>query len=265
MKWYKHDADANMDARLQEVLLDYGLEGYGLYWYCLELITNKITSDNITFKLEHDARIIARNTGSSVQKVEEMMRKFVSLGLFEDSDGAITCFKLAKRLDKSMSNSPKMRAFVDGLRSSNVMTLPDNVMTPSENVSPEGEGEGEGDKNKIITLPAKPSKDSAQSVNAIFFKAGITEDQVSEIRSIRKTNKGGKITERIANELIKQFTIAGSEGWTLEAIFNEWASRGWKSFKAEWVLKNKTKQQARADQNSKIWDPQYHIDQLDGV
>jgi hypothetical protein len=124
-----------MDARLQEVLLDYGLEGYGLYWYCLELITNKVTSENITFALEHDARVIARNTGSTVQKVEEMMRKFINLGLFESHNGAITCLKLAKRLDKSMTNSPAMRGFIETMRENT------NVMTLSDNVSPEEEGE----------------------------------------------------------------------------------------------------------------------------
>ena len=116
MKWFKHDSDANIDARLQEILLDYGLEGYGLYWYCLELITNKLSSDNITFKLEHDARIIARNTGSTVQKITEMMTRFIELGLFEDVDGTVTCLKLAKRLDKSMTNSLKMRDFISDVR-----------------------------------------------------------------------------------------------------------------------------------------------------
>jgi hypothetical protein len=148
LKWYKHDSDANMDARLQEVLLDYGLEGYGLYWYCLELITNKVTSDNITFTLEHDARVIARNTGSTVQKVEEMMKKFVSLGLFEEDGGIITCFKLAKRLDQSMTNSPKMRVFIDSIRKKQ------NVMTSSTNVMKEEEGEEE--QIKTINTPAKP-------------------------------------------------------------------------------------------------------------
>jgi hypothetical protein len=147
MKWFKHDSDANMDARVQEVLLDYGLEGYGLYWYCIELITQKIDSDKITFELEHDARVIARNTGSSVERVETIMKKFVELGLFENSEGIITCMKLAKRLDKSMSNSPKMREFIGRMRTSA------NVMTPSEIVSPEVEVEVEVevDKKKIIT------------------------------------------------------------------------------------------------------------------
>ena len=117
MKWIKHDTDANQDAKLQNVLLDYGLEGYGLYWYCIELIAGKVDKDNITFELEHDARIIARNVGSTSQKVEEMMRYFVELGLFEDSQGTITCLKLARRLNKSMTSNPEMRGVIENLRS----------------------------------------------------------------------------------------------------------------------------------------------------
>jgi len=113
MQWIKHDTDANMDAKLQEVLLDYGLEGYGLYWYCVELIGAKISLNNVTFAIEHDARIIARNTGSSPQKVGDMMNRFVSLGLFEMTDGKITCFKIAKRLDQSMTSNKAMRALID--------------------------------------------------------------------------------------------------------------------------------------------------------
>lgn len=143
MKWFKHDSDANMDAKLQEVLLDYGLEGYGLYWYCIEMIVNKLEHTNITFALEHDARIIARNTGSSPKKVEEMMKRFIGLGLFECSDGVITCFKLAKRLDQSMTNSAKMRSLISKIKESGEISanLPDirhdGVMTESGHVMKE--------------------------------------------------------------------------------------------------------------------------------
>lgn len=99
MKWFKHNSNANMDAKLQEILLDYGLEGYGLYWYCVELIAGNVDQENLTFELEHDCRIIARNTGSTVQRVQEMMTKFIELGLFEDSGGIVTCLKLAKVAD----------------------------------------------------------------------------------------------------------------------------------------------------------------------
>jgi len=99
MKWFKHDTDANMDAKLQEVMLDYGLEGYGLYWYCIELIAQRVSGNNLTFELEHDCRIIARNTGSTPQKVEQMMKSFIKLGLLDVDNGHVFCLKLASRCD----------------------------------------------------------------------------------------------------------------------------------------------------------------------
>lgn len=99
MKWFKHDTDANMDAKLQEVMLDYGLEGYGLYWYCIELIAQRVNGNNLTFELEHDCRIIARNTGSTPQKVEQMMKSFIDLGLLNANNGHVFCLKLASRCD----------------------------------------------------------------------------------------------------------------------------------------------------------------------
>lgn len=89
-----------MDSKLQEVLLDYGLEGYGLYFYCLELIAASVEVHNLNFELEHDARIIARNTGSTVEKVQSMMTRFVELKLFENTDGVITCLKMLTRADE---------------------------------------------------------------------------------------------------------------------------------------------------------------------
>jgi len=100
MKWFQHQANSSLDAKLQEVLLDYGLEGYGLYWYCLELVSMSVEATNLTFELEHDCRIIARNTGSTPQKVTEMMTAFVKLGLFDQANGIITCLSLMKKCDE---------------------------------------------------------------------------------------------------------------------------------------------------------------------
>jgi len=88
-----------MDAKLQEVLLDHGLEGYGLYWYCIELIAQKVSTDKLTFELEHDCRIIARNTGSTPAKVQNIMSHFIELGLFNANNGHVFCLKLANRCD----------------------------------------------------------------------------------------------------------------------------------------------------------------------
>ena len=112
MEWFKHDSNANFDEKLQQLLIDYGLEGYGLYWYCIELIVNKISKDNVSFELKHNARIIARNTGSSEQKIAEMMNYLVQIGLFMNQNGQIVCTKIAKRLSTSATSNQEMRLLI---------------------------------------------------------------------------------------------------------------------------------------------------------
>ncbi len=127
MKWFKHDANANGDAKLKRVRIKYGLEGYGLYWYCLELIAGDVSKDKITFELEHDAEIIAHDTGLHYERVQEMMTYMVNLGLFEQDGGLITCIKMAQRIDQSMTSNPEMRRIIEGFKVNNH----DAVMTQS--------------------------------------------------------------------------------------------------------------------------------------
>ena len=112
MKWFKHDSDAHADAKLRKVRLKYGMQGYGLYWYCLELIARGVEKHRLTFELEHDAELIAADTGISRDLVEDMMRYMSDIGLFEQSCGVITCLKMAHRTDeytaKLISKSPNV-------------------------------------------------------------------------------------------------------------------------------------------------------------
>lgn len=111
MRWFKHDANANRDAKLEKVLMRYGAEGYALYWLCLELIAEPIDKHNITFELEHDAEILAYRLRMDSVKVEEIMRFMVSLDLFEvdATSQKITCLKLASRLENSIVKNPKLK------------------------------------------------------------------------------------------------------------------------------------------------------------
>jgi len=126
VKWYKHDANANADAKLKKLRIKYGMEGYGLYWYCLELICDGIDESNINFDLEHDSEIISHDTGIHYERVQEMMSYMVKLELFEMNQGVVTCMKMAKRLDKSMTSNPKMRQLIDKIRNNHA-----EVMIPS--------------------------------------------------------------------------------------------------------------------------------------
>ena len=100
MKWFKHDSDASNDAKLKKLRLKYGAQGYGIYWYCLELIARNVEKHNLTFELEHDAELIADDFKLSYDLVQHIMTFMVQIGLFEDTNGIITCLKMANRADE---------------------------------------------------------------------------------------------------------------------------------------------------------------------
>lgn len=100
MKWFKHDSDASNDAKLKKLRLKYGAQGYGIYWYCLELIARNVEKHNLTFELEHDAELIADDFKLSVDLVQHIMTYMVELELFENIDGVISCLKMATRTDE---------------------------------------------------------------------------------------------------------------------------------------------------------------------
>lgn len=119
MKWFKHDTDAYNDAKVKKLVIRYGAVGYAIYFHCIELIAGDIDENNITFCLEHDSEIIADNLKisgtaekSGVQIVEEIMMYIIELGLFEEHNNLIYCFKLLKRMDSSMTSNKKFRYMI---------------------------------------------------------------------------------------------------------------------------------------------------------
>ncbi len=95
----------------------------------MEAIAYGVDKDNLTFDLKDDAETIAFELSIQEKRVEEIMFYLVEVGLFESSHGVITCLKLAERIDKSMTNSPKLRNWLD---SKSVMTCADDVNTCAE-------------------------------------------------------------------------------------------------------------------------------------
>ena len=220
MKWVKHDTDANQDSKLQNVLLDYGLEGYGLYWYCIELIAGKIDKENITFELEHDARIIARNVGSTAQKVEEMMRYFVQIGLFENSNGIITCMKLAKRLDQSMTSNPQMRSIINNLKSH------DPVMIES--------CKNRLDQNRLDKTKEEKKKTVSQKLDFSSWPC-LPDDQLMKDWKALRTRLKANVTQTVINRTGKELHKAVGMGFTVNQCFEQWIYKGWRGFEAEWM------------------------------
>ncbi len=107
MKWFMHQSQAHRDTKLKKVLMKFGAEGYGLYWYCLEQICADI-DPKLTFELEHDAEILAHELRIDTLKVQDMMVYMVNLGLFESADNYITCMRLARYLGDKNTRNPKL-------------------------------------------------------------------------------------------------------------------------------------------------------------
>ncbi len=147
MKWFKHDSNAHIDAKIKRVKHKYGITGYGLYWYCIELIAGALDSKNITFELEEDAEIIALEWSLDQLKVQEIMMYMVEIGLFENSNGRISCLKLAKRLDDTNSKNPEIRRILAVLDKAKLGDTPTN----SESVLP--------DKTRLDETRVDKSKD----------------------------------------------------------------------------------------------------------
>lgn len=177
MLWFKHRSDARNSLKLRKLRRKYGANGYAIYWFCLEAIAYDVDKDNLTFELKEDAETIGFELSVQESLVMEIMQYMVKIGLFESSSNMITCMKLAESMDKSMTNSPKMRKWLDGKKlpvSHNVMTCADDAKTCAElevelelELEVELEVEKEVEVEKRTSIGSKlPSINSQQVVDA---------------------------------------------------------------------------------------------------
>jgi hypothetical protein len=69
----------------------------------------------------------------------------------------------------------------------------------------------------------------------------LTASEFNELTQIRMDNysskkmKAPKMTQRIANTLINQISLAITDGHSIDYVLNEFATRGWLAIKAEWL------------------------------
>jgi hypothetical protein len=215
IKWFKHDADASNDAKLRKLRLKYGAQGYGIYWYCLELIARNVEKHNLTFELEHDALLIADDFKLSSEIVQEMMAYMVNLGLFENTNGVITCIKMSTRTDEY---TQKLIKTINSCRD-NVGIL--SAETPRKSVLREEKRREENIKEKKMQTPV--------------WLPPIPKNLLDDYLEVRKAKKVGRLTETAFKQIEREARIAGIT--TIQAI-EVCCARGWAGFKADWYLKD---------------------------
>jgi len=115
VKWFKHDTDALQDAKIEKLVIKYGLEGYGLYFACVELIAASLSADDCSFELEHDEILLAHKFKKTPNKIKEMLTYMVEIGLlqYNDQSKRLMCIQLLKRVDNTMAQNPEIRKIMN--------------------------------------------------------------------------------------------------------------------------------------------------------
>jgi hypothetical protein len=85
----------------------------------------------------------------------------------------------------------------------------------------------EKNDNKGKEKPPTPAVD--------FSVFNASDEQISEMKRIRKLGKGGALSQRVVNSLAKEFDKAAQMGYSFDDCLTEWESGTWKSMKADWV------------------------------
>lgn len=199
MKWFKHDSDSWGNAKIKKLILKYGAEGYAIYFHCLELITGEIDKDKITFELEHDSEIIADNLKiksdpglSAVEKVNNIMMFLVSEGMFEENNGRVFCFKLARRLDNSLIKNPQLKEIKNNIDDNYFVQSNDNKLPDKSEKILESQRKSEktlGRSDKIRLDKNKKEKKASPSIfndlkivyNNFLLANGYSQEEINTL------------------------------------------------------------------------------------
>ena len=138
-----------------------------------------------------------------------MMTRFIEVGLFEDKDGLVTCMRLAKRLDKSMTSNPEMRAAIEGIRNNH-----DSVMTQSAKPM---QDKNRTEENRVDKSRTEQNKVISHEFDR-FWLAGMTkQSKQSALKAFTKQHKESKqeieaFTDYLIND-VQQRLIANVFGF----------------------------------------------------
>jgi hypothetical protein len=120
MQFFKHFTNMRHDLKLERVIEQYGLKGYGLYNYIIESIAESLSSDQPLPELEATAKDLSRKGKEDEAVIEEMIGFMIREELFavNEINGRVLCHKIYKFLDKSQTRSPEIRKMIQSYKDS---------------------------------------------------------------------------------------------------------------------------------------------------
>lgn len=108
MKWFKHETDAHTNLKLQAVLDKFGLEAFGYYWICIELVG--LQSDNFKLKTEKNWKnYIKKFVGIEIERQETFLEYFAEINLIDKKALKLGILYIPKMEDRSDNYTKSVR------------------------------------------------------------------------------------------------------------------------------------------------------------
>lgn len=101
MKWFKHMSDSRFNLKLRPVIAKFGMEGYGVYWSCVEMVAQQGCDSRIKGEKEWRNALLM-DTRVAEKKLDDILEFFASSKLIDE--------KALKNKDLFI---PKMRDYSD--------------------------------------------------------------------------------------------------------------------------------------------------------
>lgn len=98
MKWFQHQSNAHRDFNVEPLIDKYGAEGYGLFWFCAEMVAEK-GDEYYTIKDGFWKLYLQKNSKVATERIEDILEEMNKCGLIEYKDGSISIPKLEKYSD----------------------------------------------------------------------------------------------------------------------------------------------------------------------
>lgn len=101
MKWFQHQTHSHTDLALRDIMADFGMEGYGFYWICLELIGQQ--GDNYRLNgVKSWQKALKDISKLDDKKIDKLLNRFSELNLI-----------CRKSMNKGELYIPKMKNYSD--------------------------------------------------------------------------------------------------------------------------------------------------------
>ena len=159
MKWFKHETNAVNDEKMRQLIYEHGLESYGFYMICLEIIAEKI-DEKLDAKIEVSLQFLKEKSRLSQRKITEILSVF-------DQFSLILCKKIVKKSKIFfVLECPSLLKRIDKWTYDKSKKLISNLEVTDKKLTPDKEKEEEQDKEKEIKEKLKQKEKTASAEKA---------------------------------------------------------------------------------------------------